>query len=132
MSARVVQLCLAALLLGGTAAVAAADAGRTPKPAIVIEKGDKCVAPAEEMRREHMNMLKHHRDRTVHQGIRTPQHSLKGCVECHASSKTGAVVGGPDHFCQGCHEYAAVTLDCFECHSTKRQGGNSVASGNKP
>lgn len=109
-----------------------ADGGRTPKPAIVIESGEKCVAPAEEMRREHMNMLKHHRDETVHQGIRTTQHSLKACIECHASSKTGSVVGGPDHFCQGCHAYAAVTLDCFECHSTKRQGKGSVASGNKP
>jgi hypothetical protein len=98
-----------------------ADAGRTPKPHIVIEKGDKCVAPTEVMRREHMNMLKHHRDETVHQGIRTTQYSLKGCVDCHASRKTGSVLGSRENFCQSCHEYAAVKLDCFECHSTKPQ-----------
>jgi hypothetical protein len=107
-----------------------ADAGRTPKPAIVIEKGEKCVAPAEEMRREHPNMLKHHRDRTVHEGIRTTQHSLKGCVDCHGA-KSGTVAGKPQAFCQSCHDYAAVKLDCFECHSTRPQPGK-LATGTRP
>ena len=130
---------LLAVVIGATAAAVAfaADSGRTPKPSIVIEKGDKCVAPTEEMRREHMNMLKHQRDRTVHEGIRTKQHSLKGCVDCHASSKNGSVVGSRDNFCQGCHDYAAVKLDCFECHSTKPQPAAqaraaTATSGNKP
>ena len=118
---RTLRLGLTAALLAAATAVAAADAGRTPKPNIVIEKGEKCVAPAETMRREHMNMLKHHRDETVRQGVRTTQYSLKACINCHASRKTGSVLGSRDNFCQSCHEYAAVKLDCFECHSTKPQ-----------
>jgi hypothetical protein len=26
---------------------------------------------------------------------------------------------GEGGFCQGCHSYAAVTLDCFECHQPR-------------
>lgn len=132
---------LLVLALGAAAAAAAfaADSGRTPKPNIVIEKGDKCVAPTEEMRREHMNMLKHHRDQTVHEGIRTKQYSLKNCIDCHANRSNGSVIGTRDNFCQTCHAYAAVKLDCFECHSTKPQdaaraqtAGSDAASGAKP
>jgi hypothetical protein len=108
---------LVALCAAG--ATHAGDAGRVAKPNIVIEKGDKCVAPVEVMRREHMNMLKHQRDLTMHQGIRTKQHSLKGCIDCHANSRNGSVIGNRDNFCQSCHAYVAVKLDCFECHANK-------------
>jgi hypothetical protein len=128
MKARLLAVIGALVLAAGLAH--GADAGRTPKPAIVVEQGEKCVAPAEQMRREHMNMLKHHRDRTVHEGIRTTEHSLKGCVDCHASKKNGAVIGTSENFCQGCHEYASVKLDCWECHTPKARG--KIASGNKP
>jgi len=70
------------------------------------------------MRRNHMELLKHQRDRTVHDGIRTVRHSLANCVACHASRKTGRVTGS-DGFCAGCHSYAGVALDCFECHADK-------------
>jgi len=107
------------LLIGCLAAgLAHADAGRVPKPAIVIDKPGRCVADAATMRRDHPDMLRHQRDRTVHEGIRTPEHSLKGCVECHASAKTGSVLG-EQGFCQSCHAYAGVKLDCFECHASK-------------
>lgn len=96
----------------------AGDAGRVPKPAIVIDKPGQCVADAATMRREHPEMLKHQRDRTMHEGIRTREHSLKGCVECHASAKTGSVLGERG-FCQSCHDYAGVKLDCFECHASR-------------
>jgi hypothetical protein len=39
-------------------------------------------------------------------------------VQCHASKTTGSVLGGKG-FCQSCHAYAGVTLDCFECHAAK-------------
>ncbi len=75
------------------------------------------------MRRTHMDMLKHQRDRTVHQGIRGEKVRLNGCIDCHAGSGTGAaagsVTGKPQAFCEGCHQYAAVKLDCFECHQPK-------------
>ena len=122
-------LWLPLLALFMVSAAHASEASRVAKPNIVIEKGDKCVAPAEVMRREHMNMLKHHRDETMHKGIRTTQYSLKKCVDCHASSKNGSVVGSRDNFCQTCHAYAAVKLDCFECHSTKPESNAKAPTG---
>ena len=94
-------------------------AGRVPLPAIEKGKGDQCVEDVQFMRKNHMKLLKHQRDRTVHEGIRTRQHSLNGCIECHASQKTGSVIGSNENFCQSCHSYAAVSLDCFECHASK-------------
>jgi predicted CXXCH cytochrome family protein len=113
---------LAVVLAVGASSLAIADGGaKSAKEKAMLEgvKGDKCVAPTEDMRRNHMKYLKHHRDETMHQGIRTTQFSLKGCVECHASPKNNSVVGTNDNFCQGCHVYAGVKLDCFECHATK-------------
>jgi hypothetical protein len=82
-------------------------------------KGDKCVEDTQFMRRNHMDLLKHHRNETLRKGIRTTRHSLKQCVECHASSKTGSVAASKDDFCASCHAYAAVKLDCWDCHATK-------------
>jgi hypothetical protein len=65
-----------------------------------------------------MDMLKHKRDLTMRQGIRTKEDSLQNCIVCHASQKTNSVTGD-DNFCQSCHNYAAVKLDCFECHASK-------------
>lgn len=113
---------LAVVLAVGVSSLAIADgAEKSAREKAMLEgvKGDKCVMPTEDMRRNHMKYLKHHRDETMRQGIRTTQFSLKGCVECHASPKNNSVVGTDDNFCQGCHTYAAVKLDCFECHSTK-------------
>jgi hypothetical protein len=77
------------------------------------------VADKDTMRRDHMKFLKHQRDKTMREGVRTEQHSLNGCINCHASRKTGSVIGGNENFCQGCHAYAAVKLDCFECHQAR-------------
>lgn len=113
---------LAVVLAVGVSSLAVADGvEKSAREKAMLEgvKGDKCVMPTDDMRRNHMKYLKHHRDETVHQGIRTTQFSLKGCVECHASPKNNSVVGTDDNFCQGCHSYAAVKLDCFECHATK-------------
>ena len=120
------------LLAAVFAAVAFADAqdtrvGRVVVPAIKIEKGDACVAPAEEMRRDHMEMLLHQRDRTMRQGLRDTRFSLKQCVECHASRKTGSVLGD-EGFCSSCHSYASVKIDCFECHTPMRRSGVAGAT----
>jgi hypothetical protein len=116
-------ICLLALLLPGL--VFASD--RVPKPVIHIDKPGRCVEDTATMRREHPDMLKHQRDLTVHQGIRTQAHSLKECVGCHASAKTGSVLG-EQGFCQSCHDYASVRIDCFDCHASKPK----LASGAKP
>ena len=46
---------------------------------------ESCVEPTEFMRRNHMEVIKHQRDETVHNGIRSTKHSLAGCIECHVS-----------------------------------------------
>lgn len=111
------------LALGWLATTHAAEGdkpGRVPIPTVKIEKGEKCVEPTDEMRRNHMNMLLHQRDKTMHQGIRTVRHSLKNCIDCHANPKTNSVLG-KDGFCESCHTYSAVSMDCFECHSSAPQ-----------
>lgn len=116
-------ICLAALLLP----VLASAAERVPKPVIDIDKPGKCVEDTATMRREHPDLLRHQRDLTMHDGIRTRKHSLKECVQCHASAKTGSVLGDKG-FCQSCHDYASVRIDCFSCHAAKPK----PASGAKP
>jgi len=115
------------LAVAGSADTGRSQAARVPLPVVKIEKGEACVAPAEEMRRDHMKMLFHQRDRTMREGIRTTRFSLKGCVECHASSKTGSVLG-EQGFCASCHAYASVKIDCFECHTPMRQTGVARAA----
>ena len=109
-----------------------ADAGDKPAPRVAmptikIETGDACVAPTGEMRRDHMKMLLHQRDGTVRQGLREQRLSLKHCIDCHASRETGSVLG-KDGFCSSCHTYAAVSMDCFECHTPLRQSRTAGAS----
>ena len=104
-----------ALLVALTSVLAFAG---TPKPVVKIENPGQCVAPAGEMRKNHMEMLKHTRDRTMRQGIRGEKASLNGCIDCHASKATGTVLG-KEGFCQECHTYAAVKLDCWDCHQPK-------------
>ncbi len=108
---------LVALFAIAGLAGAAESSTRVARPAIKVEKAGACVEPTDEMRRNHMNMLFQQRDQTVHLGLRSPRHSLKGCVDCHANPATGSVLG-KDGFCESCHAYAAVKIDCFECHSS--------------
>jgi hypothetical protein len=118
-------------MLGGALPVLAADEGavsRAPKPVIAISTPGKCVEDTQFMIRNHMELLKHHRDRTVREGVRTTQHSLANCVTCHASTETGRVAGSKDAFCESCHRFAAVTLDCFECHTDKARGAVAEAA----
>ena len=103
-------------------------------PKLERGKGEKCVEDTQFMRRNHMDLLKHHRDETLRKGIRTTRHSLKQCVECHASEKTGSVAATREDFCAACHSYASVKLDCWDCHATRpgkktaRQSATPAAS----
>ncbi len=115
-------LCVIALGLGAAVAPARA-AGRTPLPVISpAPAGSQCVAPPAEMRRNHMTLLTHQRDDTVRSGVRGAKASLKGCVDCHASARTHSVAKAETDFCVSCHRYAAVNIDCFECHTGKAGG----------
>ena len=85
-------------------------------------KGEQCVEPTEIMRRQHMNFLLHQRDRTVHEGIRTPQHRFTNCIGCHVlPDAEGRYARHTDaeHFCSGCHRFSAVKIDCFQCHADR-------------
>jgi hypothetical protein len=79
-----------------------------------------CVEPTDDMRKNHMEYILHQRDATVHEGIRTKQHSLVECINCHVSDAPDAPrVSSEEHFCNSCHSYAAVRIDCFQCHADR-------------
>jgi hypothetical protein len=89
--------------------------GPRPEPKIVT-KERACVAPVEEMRASHMELLNEWRDKVVREGVRTTtlpsgktvRMSLTGtCMECHPNKKD---------FCDSCHTYMAVSPYCWECH----------------
>lgn len=120
------------LAVAGAALAGSGDTGtatRVPRPTVAGGSGGKCVEDTPYMRRNHMELLLHQRDRTVRNGIRTTQHSLANCVACHASKETGRVTGSKDAFCEGCHSYASVKLDCFECHSDKAKPALAASVG---
>ena len=110
-----------ALMGFGSAALSDNHGGKHER-AIGANAGDACVKETSWMRRNHMELLKHDRDRTLRQGIRPVEGSIKGCVDCHANKNDqGAFipVDAEGEFCSACHTYTAVSLDCFECHATK-------------
>jgi hypothetical protein len=117
MRARLAVLATAALFAAfGAVAVAGAP------PQLDKARAGPCVQDPKVMRTTHMNLLQHDRHDTVHRGIRDRKTSLAGCVDCHASRTDGRVIGSERHFCQGCHTYVAVKLDCFECHASTARG----------
>jgi hypothetical protein len=114
-------------------ALVAADETRVPTPSISKGEGEQCVEATDVMRREHMNFLMHQRDATVHQGVRTTRHSLVGCIDCHVQQDArgkAIPVNAPGQFCDSCHQYAAVSLDCFECHATTPDSASASVSAN--
>lgn len=116
-----VLVLLLGLLIGGVVHGGEASASRVSQPVIEAARGGQCVADTAFMRRNHMKLLKHQRDDTLRGGIRTGAYSLKTCIDCHASRTTDSVAASDTNFCQSCHSYAAVKIDCFECHSNKPQ-----------
>ena len=143
---------LAGLLCAMALAPAWAGDARTPLPIIEPARaGTQCIADPATMRREHPAMLEHQRDATVRGGIRgagppqaanapsggrreasggptiTAKASLKTCIGCHASATTGSVAKADSNFCVSCHQYAAVRIDCFDCHATRPHAGAVAA-----
>ena len=114
---------LAFITLAATGAMAAEGTktagSRVSAPIVEKAKGGECVADPAFMRRNHGDMLKHQRDDTLRGGIRTGKNSLKACIECHASKTTNSVNASGSNFCQSCHNFTAVKIDCFECHASK-------------
>ncbi len=115
-----------ALLLWSVASIAAGNYSGPNRDAngniVPTPKGEKCVEPTADMRANHMKYLLHKRDKTMYQGIRTEQHSLVECINCHATpGENGKIARITDkqHVCASCHISASVKLDCFECHADR-------------
>ncbi len=115
-------LFMMSLLFMAGAAGAGEERVPLPHPAMSekAQKAENCVAPVSEMRRYHMQYLKHQRVETLRKGVRGNPYSLKSCVNCHAvKDKAAGGARTADAFCSSCHKYAAVTIDCFSCHTNK-------------
>ena len=116
------------LLIGACAPGMAADANPEenssgpfiPKAQRRFSEAQGCVEPTEDMRANHMEYILDQRDATVHEGIRTKQHSLVECINCHVSDAPDAPrYESEKHFCNSCHTFAAVSIDCFQCHADR-------------
>lgn len=116
------MIALAAALVLPVMAQAESLLPELPKAKKKYNEETLCVEPIADMRKDHMSMILHQRDKTLRQGVRTRQHSLKECIDCHnAPADDGKVARAEEneHFCNTCHTYAAVKIDCFSCHSDK-------------
>ncbi len=94
-------------------------------------KGEQCVEETGFMRRNHMELLLHQRDDTLRKGIRTQKHSLKNCFTCHVvkgADNQPVTVKDSRHFCRECHDYAAVQVDCFQCHTSVPGGAKTTGT----
>ena len=76
----------------------------------------ECILSAELMRTEHMQMLNEWRDMVVRDAARLyvsgsgKQYEMSlsnTCLDCHSNKA---------EFCDRCHNYAAVTPYCWDCH----------------
>ena len=113
---------LAVLMLMLAVGLSACDGAKPPELMKAVKQFDsqeKTLAHVKNMRKNHMDELLHKRDETMKKGIRTEEHSLKACINCHVpESYNGKVLRhtNPKHFCSTCHGYVAQKLDCFQCH----------------
>ena len=99
-------------------------------PVIPRGRGDACVEDTDFMRRNHMELLKHQRDETTLKGVRSERYSLKECLSCHVvygADATPVTTASPAHFCRSCHDYAAVSIDCFQCHASRPEAAELPA-----
>lgn len=120
-----VLLAILAAALGLGTAAQAEGVGDFVLPGSKAAKVENCVEPTEYMRRNHFELIRHQRDETVYGGIRGTDHSLAGCVSCHVGyDDSGAPVeiNTEGQFCNSCHHYAAVEMNCFDCHATVPKG----------
>jgi len=105
--------------------------GTTAKgPDPVLPANEKtCVAPLEYMKTSHMQLLIDWREQVVRSDNRTYKAfngknyrvSLTGtCLGCHTNKA---------EFCDRCHNYAAVTIYCWDCHVDPKlaRGGTEYA-----
>jgi len=117
------NLCQGLIVVMAAAFSTAVMGSQSLSPTLVIpdSAGDACVEPVDVIRRQHSRFLFEQRDATVHQGIRDGNYSLIGCVECHATRDSNGYpvpVNAAGQFCESCHMFTGVSMDCFDCHAT--------------
>ncbi|MDM8568048.1 hypothetical protein QUF50_00750 [Thiotrichales bacterium HSG1] len=126
------------LVLSLAIVVSTVSAGETstlkiPKAKQNFSAEQACVEPTDVMRRQHGLLLKHYRSDTMRHGVRTLEHSLVACINCHVTADEAGnyptVHQGSEHFCRSCHTYAAVNIDCFQCHTSQPQESFSADMG---
>lgn len=103
---------------------------RGASPAIPAAKGAHCVRPRQWMIKNHMKLLMQLRYEAVHEGIRYKGESLPGCMNCHVSRLANGKypsVTSKKFFCNACHDYVGVRIDCFSCHSNRPDAGYQAA-----
>lgn len=95
------------------------NAGKAQQPPELElpEEYEECVRDTQTMRESHMVLLHEWRDDILRKsGPRTGvtssgleyERSLQGgCMSCHYDK---------ENFCDRCHDYTAVTPDCWACH----------------
>jgi hypothetical protein len=83
----------------------------------------RCIEPVAFMRASHMTLLGDWRDLAVRRGVRSYQAAdgrefeislSRTCLGCH-QDKT--------KFCDRCHDYAAASPACWDCHVAPAPGG---------
>jgi len=98
-----------------------------------FDTDEQNMAHKTEMRKYHMDHLKHKRGLTMYDGIRTAEDSLTGCIDCHVPAPEGDKVvrhTDPEHFCTTCHAYVSVQIDCFQCHADHPDKPDSATAEN--
>lgn len=103
----------------------AASGQAAGKPQLAMPAGEtQCIESADYMRSEHMQMLVTWREQVVREGRRSYSSIAYGksydinltgtCLEqCHQDKV---------EFCDRCHDYSAVTPDCWHCHVVPKEG----------
>lgn len=101
-------------------------------PALQLPAGQtNCIRDTEWMRHNHMKLLMHERNEVVHQGVRKAGTSLPDCMNCHVSRQADGSypsVSSKQFFCNNCHSYAGVKIDCFSCHTNRPEQAKSGAA----
>ncbi|MFH0899899.1 MAG: sulfate reduction electron transfer complex DsrMKJOP subunit DsrJ [Pseudomonadota bacterium] len=107
--------------------------GSSPaKPTLATPSSTPCVAPVEQMRATHMDLLSDWREQVIRQGNRNiagGDDGSSGGQQQHQTQKmslTSTCLGchGPAaQFCDRCHNYASAKPTCWACHLDST-GGN--------
>ncbi len=97
--------------------LAAGTTSRGPEPVLPTQE-KQCVAPREFMRTSHMHLLTDWRDAVVRHNV----HSFKAFNgKTYSMRLAGTCLSSGCHtnkadFCDRCHNYAAVSVTCWDCH----------------